>query len=680
MRKGEFMKRLLGLTVLAVCAWAGGAWAQGPFTVQDLLQVRRVGDPQVSPDGKWVAYQATTIDKAANRGRTQIYVVPTAGGAPKQLTNEAASSAGPRWSPDGARIAFNRGGQLWLMNADGTGAKQITDVALGAGDPLWSPNGKLLAFTTEVYPDCADEACNKARAERDEASKVKAHTADRLLYRHWTAWKDGKRSHVFVLNLETSELKDLTPGDYDTPPFSLGDPLDYAFSPDSKELAFARNTERDEASSTNTDIFLTPVSGGEAQRLTGGNLGYDRSPQYSSGGRYLAYRSQATATFEADRWRLMLYDRQTKQTRELTAKFDLQVDDFVFAPDGQLIYFSVGERGQAPVYSVGVEDGAIKKVIADGFNGEVKVSAGGKLVFSRNTGTMPAEIFRAEANGSGVTQLTTTNDEFLKPFNLKPFEEVNWTGAGGKQIHGYLIKPSNFDAAKKYPLLVVIHGGPQSAFNNNWGYRWNPQVFANAGYVVFMPNPRGSTGYGQKFVNEISQDWGGKVMTDITNGVADALKNHAYLDKNNIGAAGASYGGYAVNWLLGHNNDKRFKFKAFLSHAGVYNLTSMYGVTEELWFVEWEFKGNPWDNPALYQKWSPHLFVKNFNTPTLVTHGELDYRVPIGEGLQLFTALQKRGVESKLIVFPDEGHWILKPQNSEFWYTSVLAWFGKHLK
>jgi dipeptidyl aminopeptidase/acylaminoacyl peptidase len=671
-------KICLGLVTLFLSALV--ASGQNPFTIQDLLQVKRVGDPQVSPDGKQVAYQATTIDKAANRGRTQIYMVSANGGEPKQITNEAASSAGPRWSPDGSQIAFNRGGQIWLMNADGGNARQVTDLAMGAGDPLWSPNGKMLAFTSEVYPDCADEACNKARAEKEEAGKVKAHTADRLLYRHWTTWKDGKRSHVFVINLENKEVKDLTPGDYDAPPFSLGGPLDYAFSPDSKELAFARSTEKDEASTTNNDVFTVPVTGGEAQRLTGDNKGYDQSPLYSSGGRYLAYRSQATGGFEADRWRLMLYDRQTKQTRDLTAKFDLQVEEFVFTPDGQIIYFTVGERGQSPIYAVTLDDAMIKKVVAEGFNGDVKVNASGKLIFTRNNGAMPTEIFRADADGQNVTQLTRTNEDFLKPFNLKPFEEVEWAGAGKAKIHGYLIKPSDFDAGKKYPLLVIIHGGPQSAFNNNWGYRWNPQVFANAGYVVFMPNPRGSTGYGQKFVNEISADWGGKVMVDIKNGVADVLKNNAYLDKDNIGAAGASYGGYAVNWLLGHNDDKRFKFKTFVSHAGVYNLTSMYGVTEELWFAEWEFKGNPWDNPKLYKKWSPDQFVKNFNTPTLVIHGELDYRVPIGEGLQLFTALQKRGVESKLIVFPDEGHWILKPQNSEFWYTNVLSWLGKHLK
>lgn len=657
------------------------AWAQTqPFTIQDLLTVKRVGDAQPAPDGRSVAYQITVIDKAANRGRTQIYAVPSNGGAPKQLTNEAASSAGPRWSPDGKQIAFNRGGQLWIMAADGTKAKQITNLTLGASDPLWSPDGKMLAFVSQVYPDCADEACNKQRADAADANKVKAHTADRLLYRHWTSWQEGKRSHIFVVDVATGATKDLTPGDYDAPPFSLGGPLDYAFSSDSKELAFARNTDKDEASSTNSDIFLVPVTGGEPNRLTADNKGYDLSPQYSSGGRYLAYRSQERAGFEADRWRLMLYDRQTKQTKDLTAKFDLQVEEFTFTPDGQYIYFTVGERGQSPIYTVALDDGVIKKVVPEGYNGDIKVDANGNLIFTRSTGDMPTELFRADSNGNNVKQLTMTNTEFLAPFKLNKLEEVEWKGASKAKVHGFLLKPVNFDATKKYPLLVLIHGGPQSAWNNNWGYRWNPQVFANAGYIVFMPNPRGSTGYGQKFVDEISGDWGGKVYVDLMNGVADVLQKNDFIDPSRIAGAGASYGGYMVNWILGRNNDKRFRFKTLISHAGVYNLTSMYGVTEEIWFPEWEFKGNPWANPKLYEKWSPHLSAKNFSTPTLVTHGEIDYRVPIGEGLQLFTALQKQGVESKLIVFPDEGHWILKPQNSEFWYTNVFAWLDKHLK
>jgi dipeptidyl aminopeptidase/acylaminoacyl peptidase len=293
---------------------------------------------------------------------------------------------------------------------------------------------------------------------------------------------------------------------------------------------------------------------------------------------------------------------------------------------------------------------------------------------------MPPEVYRAASDGSSSTALTSANAGLMSQADLKPAEELEWTGALGRKVHGFVLKPRSFDPNKKYPLLVLIHGGPQGAWNDAWSYRWNPQVFTDAGYVVFMPNPRGSTTYGQQFTNEISGDWGGKVFIDLKNGVAEVLRRSAFVDRNRIGAAGGSYGGYMVDWILGHNNDPRFRFKALVSHAGVYNLTSMYGATEELWFPEWEFKGTPWTNRAMYERWSPHMFVQNFRTPTLVTAGELDYRVPYTESLQLFTALQRQGVESRLLLFPDEGHWILKPQNSQLWYHTVLGWFDKHLK
>ena len=677
------MKRLATImAVVLVLSLASIAFAQ-QFTINDLINVRRVSDPQVSPDGRMIAYTIADTDKAANKRTTQIYLVPIEGGEPKQITTGDKSSSSPRWSPDGKRIAFisARDGQVWVMNADGSAPQKVTNISTGADAPLWSPDGQWIAFTSEVYPECSTDECNKKRGEQAEASKVKAKVTDRLLFRHWTAWKEGKRSHVFVARTDGSgEARDMTPGDYDAPPFSLGGPLDYAFSPDSKELAFARNTDKVEATSTNADIFVVSLTGGEARRITNSNQGADLSPQYSPDGRYIAYRSQATAGFEADRWRLMLYDRQANQARELSEKLDANIESFAFTSDGKKIYYTVGERGYHFVYTMPVAGGSATKVISEGFNDDIQVTADGKtLVFTRNSLTRPIEIFRASADGSQITQLTKTNEATLAPFNMKPAEEVTWEGAGGTQIHGFVVKPANFTPDKKWPLIVLIHGGPQSAFNNAWSYRWNPQVFAGAGYVVFMPNPRGSLGYGQKFVNEISGDWAGKAYTDIMNGVAHVTSS-GYLDKDRVGAAGASYGGYMINWIEGHNDDPRVKFKALVSHAGVFNLTSMAGVTEELWFVDWEFKGMPWDNPEMYARWSPHMFVKNFKTPMLVTHGELDFRVPVSEGLQLFTALQRRGVESKLIYIPDEGHWILKPQNSEFWYTNVLQWFDKHLK
>jgi dipeptidyl aminopeptidase/acylaminoacyl peptidase len=341
---------------------------------------------------------------------------------------------------------------------------------------------------------------------------------------------------------------------------------------------------------------------------------------------------------------------------------------------------SAPDQGRQPIYEISIGGGPGKKLVNDGFNDDVQISTDGKtLVFTRQSLARPVDIYKANSIGAGVTQITKLNDAALPEFNLKPAEEVTWEGAGGTRVSGFLTKPANFTASKKWPLIVLIHGGPQGAWSDSWSYRWNPQLFAAAGYVVFAPNPRGSTGYGQKFVDEISGDWGGKVYTDIMNGVA-YVASMPYVDRDRIGAAGGSYGGYMVNWIEGHNNDPRVKFSALVSHAGVYNLTSMYGATEELWFPEWEFKGTPWTNPEMYTRWSPHMFVKEFKTPLLVIHGELDYRVPVGEGLQLFTALQRQGVDSKLLVYPDEGHWVLKPQNSELWYNTVLDWFDNHLK
>ena len=683
------MKRLPKL--LLVCALALFASitvaAQGArLTVDEILKIRRVGDPQLSPDGRFVAYTVTVPDVEGNRSRTQVYRIPSTGGEPKQLTDGAASSNTPRWSPDGRKLAYVTGGQIWLMDADGSDKKQLTKISTGAGDPLWSPDGKWLAFVSDIYPECRDDECNKRRDSEVEANKVKAKVADRLLYRHWNTWKDNKRTHVFVVSANGGEARDLTPGNYDAPPFSLGGPVDYAFSPDSKELAFARNTDKDESLSTNSDIFVVPVAGGEPRRLTGTNRGADQSPQYSPDGRFIAYRSQTTAGFESDRWRLMLYDRQTQRTRELLPRFDAHVESFTFTPDGTSIYFTSGERGRHPIFVARVADGKMSKVI-EGFNDDVKVSPDNRfLIFTRTSLTLPTEIFMLRLDGivppgggNQAVQLTHENDEFIRRFNLRPAEEVTWTGAARAQVSGWLIKPPDFDSSRKYPLLVLIHGGPQSAFNDAWSYRWNPQVFAAAGYVVFQPNPRGSIGFGQQFTNEISGDWGGKVFIDLMNGVAKVAAM-PFIDKSRVGAAGASYGGYMVNWILGHNRDPRVRFRALVSHAGVFNLVSMYGATEELWFTEWEFKGTPWTNPVMYERWSPHRFVQNFNTPTLVTHGELDYRVPIGEGLQLFTYLQRKGVESKLVVFPDEGHWILKPQNSRFWYKTVIDWLDAHLK
>ena len=676
------MNRLVVL--LAIFLFTANSFVTGQnrtYSVEDLMKVRRVSDPQLSPDGTRVALVIGDVNLDANRVVNQIYLTSLEGGEIKQLTTGERSSTAPRWSSDGKKIAYATGGQIWVMDSDGDNKEQVTKISTEAASPLWSPDGKWIAFTSEVHPDCSSDDCNKKKDEEAEKSKVKDHTTSRLLFRHWNEWRDVKRTHVFVVQSKGGTARDLTPGDFDSPPYAAATGVDFAFSPDSREIAYLRNPDKVEAISTNSDIYVVALSGGPAKDITVNNRGYDAGPMYTRDGRYIIYRSQATPGFEADRWRLMSYNRATGVSVELTKGFDQQVEEVALSPDGNYAYFTAGERGHAPIFRVPLGGAVPQKMVADVFASNLQITPNGKkLVFAGSSIASPTEIYTANADGSAVMPLTSVNKQLMDRANLRPAEELEWTGALGRKIHGFVVKPTNFDPSKRYPLVVLIHGGPQSAWNDNWGYRWNPQLFANAGYIVFAPNPRGSTGYGQQFINEISGDWGGKAYIDIMNGVADVLRRNTFIDRNRIGAAGASYGGYMINWIEGHNNDPRFQFKVLVSHDGVYNLTSMYGATEELWFPEWEFKGTPWSNPAMYARWSPHNFVKNFKTPMLVIHSELDYRVPIGEGLQLFTALQRMGVESKMLMFPDEGHWVLKPQNSELWFDTVLDWLDKYLQ
>ncbi len=700
------MKTFLKMSVLfvafAISTQAGLAQTKRPITFDDLISIKRVGDAQISPDGRWVAYVVNSIDKQANRGKRNISVAPTYGGNSFSLITSNRNDDTPRWSADGKWIAFlsTRDGapQIFVAGTDGSNPRKVTNVPLGVSDFTWSPDGKMFAFSTEVYPECADLKCTANKAEAEENSKVKAVIADRLLYRHWDTFKRGKRSHLFVISVEGGEPRDLTPGDYDVPPFSLGDPLAYDFSPDGKEICFARNTDKAEALSTNNDLWLVSVNGGEAKRITGANTGYDSTPRYSPDGKWIAYRSQDRYGYESDRFKLMLYDRQSGASKELTVGFDRNVGEMVWSPDSQSLLLVAEDEGRELIASISI-NGGVKPLIAKTASNGISLSSDGKtLAFTRSSLTMPAEVFIANADGSNARQLTNTNSNLLAQLELNPAEDFWFEGAKasmpnpktrklgpvkvttdfGKtetsKIHGFIVKPPQFDKSKKYPMILLIHGGPQGAWLDNWGYRWNAQMWAARGYVTVLINPHGSTGYGQAFTEQITGDWGGAVYEDLMKGVDHMIKL-GYVDPNRIGAAGGSYGGYMVNWIMGHTD----RFKALMSHAGIFNSVSMYA-TEELWFQEWEFKGNPWDNPQLYNKWSPHLHAKNFKTPTLVIHGELDYRVPIGEGIQLFSTLQRKGVPSKLLYFPDEGHWILKPQNSELWYKTVLDWFDQWLK
>jgi len=657
---------------------AGGLAAQKRgFDVQAMMSISRIGEPQLSPDGKTVAFTVQTVDLDKDTKPKQIFVVPTAGGIPRQITFQGTDNETPQWSNDSKSIAFisNRSGltEIWIMRADGSDPRQVTAISSGAGGVIYTPDNKKLLFTSDVYPDCPDDACNKTRIDADKNNPVQARSYTTLLYRHWTQWQSKRRSHLMVVDANGGVAKDLTPGDRDVPPFSLGGPTDYAVSPDSREVCFVMNSDPVQATSTNTDLFAVSIEGGEAKKITM-NPGADASPQYSPDGKLLAYRSQQRAGYESDRWRLMVLDRATGQVNAVTDTLDRPVQSFAWSPDSKLLFFTALDRGRQNIQMIPALGGPTRVIVSGASTADdMQLSSDGKtMIYTAQSGSAPTEIYRAESSGGAPVALTHLNDSLLSQYNLPPLEEF-WVESTDKtRIQSFVVKPPNFDPARKYPVLFLIHGGPEGEWGESWSYRWNPQVMAGAGFLVVMPNPRGSTGYGQKFTEDIKANWGGKPYEDIMASV-DHVAALPYADPDRFAAAGGSYGGYMIDWMLGHTQ----RFKALISHAGVYDLRSEFGATEELWFPLWEFNGTPWDNPETYAKWSPSYYVKDFHTPTLVIHGEQDFRVPYTQGLQLYTALQLQKVPSKLLVYPDEGHWILKPQNSILWYKTFLEWIGE---
>ena len=653
-----------------------------PITVEDMWKVARVSDPQLSPDGKTIAYVVTKYDMDANKGSSAIYLVSMDGSGVREFNTGMKSCSDPAWSPGGKSIAFvadDTAGtpQVYVESVSGGSARQVTHIALGADGLLWSPNGKFIAFASDVYPDCKTDSCNAARAAEVEKSKVKAKFFTTLPYRVWNYWKDGKRSHMFVVNVDSGTTVDLTPGDYDTPPIDLGGRMDYAFSPDSREVCFVRNTDRMVAVSTNNDLFTESVYGGPVKRITD-NPSNDNQPLYSPDGRYIAYRAQLIPGFESDRSRLMLYDREHGTVINLTEKFDRSVDEVLWSPDSRSLYFNSDDEGYHNIFRVDISTGKIKKVTDNSTCTEIAIAPDGKnLVFLKQSVTHPNDIYRLDVGTGAATQLTHTNDALLSQLEMNPWEPFWFTGAGGTRVEGFIVKPPGFDPAQKYPVVYLVHGGPQGQWMDEFHYRWNAELFAAPGYVVVMVNPRGSTGYGQKFTDEISGDWGGKVFVDLMDGIEYVTRHYTYVNVNRIAAAGASYGGYMMNWMEGHN-DKGI-FKCLVSHDGVYDAVSAFGSTEELWFPIWEFKGTPWTNPSLYQKWSPSSYVKYFKTPMLVIHSQNDFRLDVSQGFQLFTALQMQGVPSEMLYFPNEFHFVVKPQDSVLWYHTVLDWIKKYI-
>ncbi len=720
------------------------------MTFEDMMGMKRLGDTAVSPDGKWLAYSVTTVDLPKNSKTAELWLQAIAGGEPFKVAVAQPGDSGIQFAPDNKRILFISKRQfdqeIFVADFDSeTGATKNAlnptvdrlfrsnslnnppSYALDEDNARWSPDGKSIVFAAKVYPDCPaigpqSQEAAKCTVDRDAAmaaSQVKAQVFTHLLYRHWDHFTGDKVSHLFLMDVASGKIRDLNPNDpHDAPPDYPSQMLGGSFdiSPDSKELAFTENLDPVQAISTHSDIFTLDLTDPAAKPVkistsAGGNF----SPAYSPDGKYLAWRSQDRAGYESDKFRLMIYDRAAKTSKDVLTKprdccrepgvpsfdlYDLWVDEFAWSPDSRSIYLVAGEWGAEPVSSVST-DGKITPLtsLSDGeFSGLMPLVDGKMILATKQTVRDPSKVIylllathdsiEAErlnaAGGFGPAgprsidsrPVTHLNDALLAQLDLPKMESFWFTAQDGTKLEGFLIRPPGFDPTKKYPLKFLIHGGPQGNWGDDWSYRWNPELFAANGYVVVMINPRGSTGYGQAIVNGVNGDWGGEPFTDLMEGLDYAEQHYSFIDKNRECALGASYGGYMANWVLGHTN----RFKCIVSHDGMFNAESAFGTTEEDWFNIWEFRGHPWDyygkpdseNP--FRKWSPSLYAKNFKTPTLVIHGQLDYRLDVSEGFQLFDTLQLEGVPSKMLYFPDEGHWVLKPQNSQLWWKTVNDW------
>lgn len=678
------------------------------MNVDDMFQFRRIADPQISPDGKQVVFVVTTVNLEGNSTSANLWVADVAHPElARQLTTTPKKDLNPRWSPDGKRILFQstRSGsmQLWAIELSGGEAKQLTTISTDASSGVWSPDGTKIAFVSAVWPEYSSkpfaesDKLNKDRAEANEKNPVKAKVFDRLFFRHWDSYVENKRQHLFVISFDpvngtAGEPKDVTPGDRDAYPtsmtFSVGD--DHCFSPDSSHLIFTAVPVENEAWNTNHDLCRVPVTGGTPtwDTLTK-NPAADGAPSFSPDGKWLAWRSQAVPGSEADRWVAYIAPcepngKLTGEPRSLSGSLDRSAEGIQWTQSGNslLVVFTAEDGGVSKLFTVAADGKSPPKVSSD-LAAVDSMSIGG-LSISPQTGRFavlasrldsPPGVYVGEQTGGNgkLTPVGSFNQQLQSQINWGKIESVTVPGAGGTPMQMWLVYPPGFDPNKKWPLAFLVHGGPQGAWMNSWSNRWNPQVWAAQGYVVALPNPRGSTGFGQKYTDEISGDWGGKCYEDLMKGL-ELLESKPFIDRDRMFAAGASFGGYMMNWFQGQTD----KFKTLVTHCGVYNFDSMYATTEEVWFDEWEHGGPPWVNRESYEKYSPHRFAQNFKTPMLIIHNDLDFRVPVSEGLQLFTTLQRRGVPSKLINFPDEGHWVNKPANSKFWHEEIFAWLRQY--
>lgn len=672
-------------TALVILALSLPAVAQQmhPFSIHDMLAMDRISDPQVSPDGQWIAFVVRTTDLEANRGRTDLWLVGRDGAGLRPLTSHPDSDSNPRWGPDSRSVWFlsSRSGssQVWRIAIDGGEARQMTVEPLDVGNLIVSPDGRHIGFTMEVFPDCPTAQATKDRLDAIAKRKDSGRVYERVLVRHWDTWKDGRRSHLFVRPAEGGQAVNVMAGmDADTPSIPFGGPEEMTFSPDGRGVVFsAKDVGREEAWSTNFDLFYSPIDGSQAPKcLTQENEALDTHPVFSPDGKTLAYLAMSRPGYESDQFQIVLMDWPGGSKRVLTDKWDRSPSSIGFAAHGRTLYATAANLGQRSLFSIDVDNGQVETIVREGSVHGFS-AADGRIVYALSNMRSPAELYSVRPNGAGVRQLTDINRAKVAAAKMGDYEQFTFAGWNGETVHAYVVKPVDFDPARKYPVAFLIHGGPQGSFGNVFHYRWNPQAYAGAGYAAVMVDFHGSTGYGQAFCDSIRGDWGGKPLADLQKGLAAALERYRWMDGDRVGALGGSFGGYMVNWIAGNWPDR---FRCLVNHDGNIDERMAYFDTEELWFPEWDHVGTPWENPEGYEKHNPVRFVQNWKTPMLVIHGAQDFRVVDTQGLGTFNALQRRGIPSKLLYFPDEGHWVLKPHNSIQWHDTVLAWLDRWLK
>jgi dipeptidyl aminopeptidase/acylaminoacyl peptidase len=668
------------------CFTAQLAWAE-PFSAEHLVRLDRVGAPSVSPDGSQVVYTLRKTDMNANKGRVDLWITDVDGEATRQLTGHEANDTDPAWSPDGKQVYFlssrDDSSQVWRIALDGGDAIQVTNLPMDVGTFRLTADGDRLVVSLQVYLDCEDLACTASRDKALEDSPTTGAVYDQLFMRHWDHWLTQKRSRLFALSLKKGVASGIEPLllsgeiDADVPSRVWGGNEEYAISADGSSVYFtARIRDGKEPSSTNFDIYSAPMNGdGPTLNLTESNPAWDTQPVLSPDGRSLAYLSMERAGFEADRFRIMIRDLDTGSTRELAQDWDRSPSSIVFSHDGASLYANAQDVGNKTLWRIDTASGSTQKLVELGSVSALDSSEQG-VVFAKDDLKTPSELFTLADDGSTTRQLTYFSAAQMEDVEAGDYEQFSFTGAEGETVYGWVVKPAGYQEGKQYPVAFLIHGGPQGSFGNHFHYRWNPQTYAGQGFAAVFIDFHGSTGYGQKFTDSISGDWGGNPLVDLQLGLKSALEQYEFLNGEKICALGASYGGYMINWIAGNWAER---FDCLVNHDGVFDSRSMYYTTEELWFPEWEHGGPYYANPEGYEKHNPVNFVDNWQTPMLVIHGELDYRVPVTQGIAAFTALQRRGIASRFLYFPDENHWVLKPENSIQWHNEVNRWLHSYL-